>query len=404
MIEAKMAAEAAQLAAELEPEVIVPSSPKYSIAGYVDEEEAAAMLRRGSRSTSVHASRPRAFSRLLRHHRDSNLDPTLLYGDGGDDDAALRHLGSPQQLTRSVSCKRPGSFKKMRSKNASPNTANRVAAANANYSPGSPGGGGGDRDSKKSNSPRSGSGVGVSGVGGGSGQRRGTQCSITLMDDFNPSRQQQQQNRAGSLPFENLIRPQTLTIPSEQIAAESPSGGAEVYRVRQFVTSKGAVINRGDSFKRSFKRSNQSLSSGNGGSCGGSGSTTKKGETPTNSAIQHMNMSEQATSGGDGTLLLTTSNHNMDNASNGNFALKIMTDNANGTTPMSAEPRIGRLETPPPPPDKIYVVYVLGATTVGKNALIKQFKTSEYRGTYDICPHQSTGMLLPFLYPQLHYK
>ena len=38
-----------------------------------------------------------------------------------------------------------------------------------------------------------------------------------------------------------------------------------------------------------------------------------------------------------------------------------------------------------------YVVYVMGASTVGKNALIKQFKTSEYRGTYDISAHLSQG-------------
>ena len=31
-----------------------------------------------------------------------------------------------------------------------------------------------------------------------------------------------------------------------------------------------------------------------------------------------------------------------------------------------------------------YVTYVIGTTSVGKNALIKQFKTSEYRGTYQL--------------------
>lgn len=315
----------------------------------------------------------------------------------------------------------------MRSKNASPNRMaqqqqqqlhhQQIIAASSNgrgsiaagqaHSPA------GDRDSKKSNSPTSASGGVVIG-----GVRRGTQCSITLMDDFDP---RQQQNRAGSLPFENLIRPQTLAIPNDggEQAAAAAAAPTEVYRVRQFVTNKGAVINRGDSFKRSFKRSNQSLSSMN------KRDTPNSTNAPVSGAANpnQLNLPDQTFGGGGGvggtasktstssinetttTASFNNNNNNLDCMS-GSFAMRQMT-NANGmlasgggdnasamglSTPASEQPRV---ETPLV---KTYVVYMLGVATVGKNALIKQFKTSEYRGTYDICPHQSTGK-----YPKLSY-
>lgn len=99
IIEAKMAAEAASLSK------IEPSSPTSKFAN-ADE------TMRSSRPSSFR-TRPQAFSRLL-HHRDPNLDPGVLYGDESPKvERVSRHLGSPQQLTRSCSCKRPGSFKKV---------------------------------------------------------------------------------------------------------------------------------------------------------------------------------------------------------------------------------------------------------------------------------------------------
>lgn len=139
----------------------------------------------------------------------------------------------------------------------------------------------------------------------------------------------------------------------------------KVYRVRQFVTSKGAVINRGDSFKRSFKRSNQSLSSANGGK--------KERDTPSSGGGANLSpgpMGDQS-------------------FSNGLDATPSQLVDVGGV-----DETIAMVEPVQPqgaPSVRTYVVYVLGAPTVGKNALIKQFKTSEYRGTYDICAHQSTG-------------
>lgn len=122
MIEAKMAAEAASLAT-IEPAASSssPTNNKFNEGG----GETAS--RRNSSRPSSFRNRPRAFSRLL-PNRDPNLDPALVYGDYDNDDRlhdagaagsgsgidrASRYLGSPQQLTRSVSCKRPGSFKKV---------------------------------------------------------------------------------------------------------------------------------------------------------------------------------------------------------------------------------------------------------------------------------------------------
>jgi hypothetical protein len=135
-------------------------------------------------------------------------------------------LGSPQQLTRSCSCKRPGSFKKMNSKSPNVIVKNAVAApiqANAVITPPPP--------------PPI-----TSNVQG----RRGTQCSIVFTDaDL------ENENKNSSISFDILNSQQ-----------QDLDGDAEICRVRQFnITNKGSIINRGDSFKRSFKRSNNSLSS-----------------------------------------------------------------------------------------------------------------------------------------------
>ena len=115
-------------------------------------------------------------------------------------------LGSPQPLTRSCSCKRPGSFKKMRAKAEVPAQVTQTS-----------------RPSVTTPSSLANNG------------RRSTQCSIMLSEEMD------KENVAASADFEQ---------------------DAEVCRVRQFnMTNKGSVINRGDSFKRSFKRSSNSISS-----------------------------------------------------------------------------------------------------------------------------------------------
>jgi len=115
-------------------------------------------------------------------------------------------LGAPQQLTRSQSCKRPGSFK--RSQKAKQN---------------------GLVEANRKESPTSAQPAHLSG-------RRGTQGSINLGE---------MEGRCESLPMDNM----------------NGEEDTEICRVRQFnITNKG-IVNRGDSFKRSFKRSNNSLTS-----------------------------------------------------------------------------------------------------------------------------------------------
>lgn len=235
------------------------------------------------------------------------------------------YLGSPQPLTRSCSCKRPGSFKKMRSKNASPNRAAANQANNAN-----------NQENYVVNAVPAAAASNVTG-------RRGTQCSVSISEDLEANKQ----NRAGSLPFD------TLNNMLLQNAFLNPDN-AEFYRVRQFnMTDKGSVINRGDSFKRSFKKSNQSLSN-------------KKDASPTTIPqiintfdLQQQQPDESTQPTMEGDMLLDTNLLSVPQAVNA-----------------------GPVDT--------YTVYIVGSTNVGKNALIKQFKTSEYSGTYNICIHQST--------------
>ena len=277
------------------------------------------------------------------------------------------YLGSPQQLTRSCSCKRPASFKRMKSKNASPNR-----NLNGNETPGN------DIEMTR----HTGTPI-VLTAPSIVNERRGTQCSISILENLE---NQIHQSRAGSLPFEhlnNLMQNQQL-----QVFGDENGGGPEVYRVRQFnTTNKGSVINRGDSFKRSFKRSSQSISS-----------TKNKKESNSdgkNLALpdyQDGYLNKSSTSSKCG--INETSFINEGANAGGGVTLQgsVKSVNINGARAASNNQAV-TLQV------LTYVVYVMGASTVGKNALIKQFKTSEYRGTYDISAHLSNGIcsILPFL-------
>ena len=250
------------------------------------------------------------------------------------------YLGSPKQLTRSCSCKRPSSFKKMRSKNASPNRPlpnNESAFANTepNW----------DITPPESNS------------------RRETQFSINA----NPGR------RTSSLPFESFIGPQIQTmLPNDE--------ETEVYRVRQFVTKKGSVINRGDSFKRSFKRSTQSISS-----------NSKKDTSPTFQDTNTLNLPDFQ----DGNSLVGNGNGGGSNQFNETSFVnseQVSYDKVTETNQIIPPIVVQNQEA-----IKTYVVYILGASTVGKNALLKQFKTSEYRGIYEISNTSPNGKKIFFI-------
>jgi hypothetical protein len=241
------------------------------------------------------------------------------------------YLGSPQQLTRSVSCKRPGSFKRMRSKASSPN-----------------------RQLKQATSQSMKSGHSVRPTSPYIQGRRGTQGSISLMDANVHG-----ESRAESLPFENFDE-------------NSHQGDTEIYRVRQFnTTNKGSVINRGDSFKRSFKKSTQSISS-------------NKQPTPPHSYHDTNTLALP------GDYSMKRSRHNVNNEASD---IGVQLENGDSDEHIGQNVIISVFPQAPMRDENIqtFVVHLLGASSVGKSALIKQFHTSEYRGIYDINTQQSTG-------------
>ncbi|CAF0842137.1 unnamed protein product [Brachionus calyciflorus] len=247
------------------------------------------------------------------------------------------YLGSPKQLTRSCSCKRPGSFKKMKSKNASPNRTPINQEPSWDITP------------TESTSRRN--------------------FSVTPNSN----------RRTSSLPFESFIlqqqqqQGQTLTSPDDQI---------ETYRVRQFVTSKGSVINRGDSFKRSFKRSNQSISSN-------PNNSKKDISSPSYLDTNTLNLPEIQ----DGAIYMSKSsngsNFGISETSFTNCEAHPVNIKMNNSEENNIEQNQQVIAPIIQVQDSIRtcIVYVLGASTVGKNSLIKQFKTSEYRGIYEISPN-----------------
>ena len=255
------------------------------------------------------------------------------------------NLGAPQLLTRSCSCKRPGSFKRMKAKNAG------IATAGGGVSPSR------IHQQQSSNQKINTSGPLTNGSNTNNANigRRGTQCSIVLPESLDNS-----SKLAGSLPFE-----------SNQFYDED----AEVYRVRQFnITQKGSVINRGDSFKRSFKRSNNSLSSKKEVS-----SNYYEGNTLNLPDFSDgFNKSSASSNCG---LNDTTTNNDCTSNSNESYGNNMHLNEINATSMSntSDKEKEKRVE-----PVNNFLVYVIGSSGVGKNALIKQFKTSEYRGTYDI--------------------
>ena len=121
------------------------------------------------------------------------------------------------------------------------------------------------------------------------------------------------------------------------------------------------MINRGDSFKRSFKRSNNSISS--------------KKDTGINyyEGSNTLNLPD----------FQDAYNKSSNNSSNYGLNETSFSHDATASFSENIEIKPSEKQTEKVEP-KIFLVYVVGSTGVGKNALIKQFKTSEYRGTYDI--------------------
>ena len=238
---------------------------------------------------------------------------------------------SAQPLTRSCSCKRPGSFKKMRSKNnlnsqqqPHQQITGRTSSDHSKI------------DNEKQNSPEN---------------NYSTSEELGVINK--PS------NRAGSLPFETLDVNRNL----------------DTYRLRCFnITSKGGIVNRGDSFKRSFKRSSRSVVEQNSPLTVVNDDSSCEVQSPQkqNTIPTPMLILSQASD--DGSLMNRENDTGVINEiktyPRNNNKLKLLKNSGAENT------AIENIDT--------FVVYVVGSCGVGKNSLSKQFKTSEYHGTYDI--------------------
>jgi hypothetical protein len=247
------------------------------------------------------------------------------------------HLGlievegySAQPLTRSCSCKRPGSFKKMRSKNhlnSQQQTNQQITArTTSDHSK--------IDDEKKNNS----------------GNNYSTSEEIGIINKSS--------NRAGSLPFETLDVNHNL----------------DTYRLRCFnITSKGGIVNRGDSFKRSFKRSNRSIIEHNNNPLTVVNDDSEiQSPKKQNSIPTPLLVLSQASDDG-----------NLNNRENDSEIINEMKKIPRNNNKLKLL-RNSDVETPAIENIDTFVIYVVGSCGVGKNSLTKQFKTSEYHGTYDI--------------------
>jgi hypothetical protein len=333
-------------------------------------------------------------------------------------------LGAPTALTRSCSCKRAASFKRMKSKNASPNRSPHQATT-----PTAPATGyrNGELEAAGDDAFHILSSRGVVPA------RRGTQCSETMMDDLATSPLGGTDNgrhasRVGSLPFEMLQflhHQQQQQHHLQQLTPTDAADPAGTYRVRQFnTTSNGSVINRGDSFKRSFKRSTQSIASVNNkkepstassghtlpshlaveGGIGMTGANLlnlpdfNSGYTSKSANNSVYDVNETSFNGGNDeesiTVGVVMDQHSHINQNHSGSFLRSVGNSSRiqptggarsgggSVTPTFATMRSQESVRP-------YIVYMIGSTSVGKNALVKQFNTSEYRGTYQLNQNQA---------------
>jgi hypothetical protein len=142
----------------------------------------------------------------------------------------------------------------------------------------------------------------------------------------------------------------------------------ENYRVRQFnTTKKGTVINRGDSFKTSFRHRSIHVRSIKSGSFSSSNSFS---QVDRNSFMKKEldNLVFEQNEPSD--------SENNDNRLINSFNSRNCISNSRLYSIASTMDSLDSIES--------YYVYMFGATGVGKSALVKQFETSEYRGIYEI--------------------
>jgi hypothetical protein len=261
------------------------------------------------------------------------------------------YLGSPQQLTRSCSCKRPGSFKKMRSRNV--NNQQITTRTSSDHSK-----------------------IDETVLNNNNNQHIITINNYSTSDELENAAVKPS-NRAGSLPFETL---------------DNNSRNLDTYRMRCFnITPKGAIVNRGDSFKRSFKRSSRSIAqqvdSLNNHVDNNNNNNNNENHNqllPPTEQQQQQHQKQQLSTPilllsqptDDGSMKADDGNDGVYYPGRKNKFSILKNNNGNEKNRINLINGIENIDT--------FVVYLMGGIGVGKNSMTKQFKTSEYRGTYDI--------------------
>ena len=200
----------------------------------------------------------------------------------------------------------------------------------------------------------------------------------------------------------------TGSLPLDQLQIPH-DGDEEFYRVRQFNTTSKGFVNRGyltinfyfmnifrifvfsDSFKRSFKRS---------GSISRRSSFRKADRTPSQEHVNDSINNEIRTS----TNSLTNSNltpagPNLNGILDSNY-IDSTIENISSSSPIIDEddnPLVESIETEDGRVQniRVYQIYLLGMSGTGKCSLLRQFKTTEYRGIYDYS--SSVGKLMDII-------
>ena len=168
--------------------------------------------------------------------------------------------------------------------------------------------------------------------------------------------------------FKSMKLPDKTDDHQSRIEKEVDMDDGENYRVRQFnTTKKGTVINRGDSFKTSFRHRSMRVRS------------VKSGSFSTSSSFSKIDRNSFLKKELDN--LVFEQNEPSDSESSDNkfmnhYNMRNCISNSRLYSIASTLDTVDSIES--------YYVYMFGATGVGKSALVKQFETSEYRGIYEI--------------------
>jgi len=297
---------------------------------------------------------------------------------------------SGEPLARSCSYKRPQSIKKYRRKEKEQKRQGEEAKEYSSTS------------SRKSTQTTQNNNISRTGISVDSlSRRKSSRVSVTdLMandDEQWSSPRTQRSTRLGSLPLDQL-----------QIPIDPPVD-EEVYRVRQFNTTSKGFVNRGDSFKRSFKRSGSNSRR----------SSFRKIDPTAQEQMSNNNDEDVRTSVHSLTPSTTlTAGPNLNNILDNHFVSL-----ANETNPLmfdihpdaaveheDEEAVVERVETEDGRVEniRIYQVYLLGMSGTGKCSLMRQFKTTEYRGIYDYSssldddPDNTVSIMLDGIESRLH--